>query len=139
MAISADGRVLYQLSVALDAGELRLYDTASGVSLTETVPTAATPMAVAAHPTKPIVYVSCLTDQVVEFRDGSTGQLLFGSARRSSVPVGSAARFLFVPPGTDTLFVTCFDDNSVMMLDAETGEHRRTVAVGEGPYYAAMC
>src|SRR6185436_7092371 len=108
------------------------------------LPSAPVPFSIAAHPTKPIVYVSCFGTQVVEYRDARTGAYLNGSAENSSVPVGSGARNLVVDPRTDTLYVSSFDAGTVLALDAQTGipqfssRDASTLPVGRGPRAMAL-
>ncbi|MEE9286189.1 MAG: hypothetical protein V3V35_10750 [Dehalococcoidia bacterium] len=144
IALSHDQQVLYIPEALGKADGFALYDAESGEPLfgrreSSVLPTAPVPFAVAAHPTKPIVYLSCFGDQVVELRDGRTGEYLFGSAESSSVAVGSGARAMAVDPRDETLYVSCYDENSVLMFDAATGAarfgdgHASVRKTGRGP------
>ena len=129
IALSPDRKVLYIPEALGDADGFALYDALSGEPLfgsreNSVFATGAVPFAVAAHPTKPIVYLSCFGPQVVELRDGRTGDYLLGSPESSSVPVGSGARAMIVDPRDDTLYVSCYDESSLIMLDASTGAPR---------------
>ena len=130
IVLSADQRVVH-IPEALGSGDgLALFDALTGKPLfgdreTSTLPTAPTPFAIAAHPAKPIVYVSCFGTQTLELRDAATGQYLHGDAERSSVKVGGGARAILVDDAHDIVYVTCFDEGAVYMLDALTGEPRR--------------
>jgi hypothetical protein len=144
VGLSPDGKVLYRLKTKNDEGWLALYDPLTGKLLTgdratSWRPTAPLPLELTVHPTEPIVYLTCVGARVVELRDAHSGDYLFGSAGRSSVPLGRGVRNLVVDPRGDTLYVPCFDEDIVILLDARTGADRfgsraaSTVATGKGP------
>lgn len=129
LALSADHEILYVPQSLGSEDGLALYDACTGRPLMGSAeaslqPTAPVPFAVAAHPKRPIVYVSCFGPRVIEYRDGKTGEYLFSSAERSSFLAGPGARALLVDSTSETLFVTSFDDATVTLYDALTGAYR---------------
>jgi 6-phosphogluconolactonase (cycloisomerase 2 family) len=148
LALSADGRVLhaplYSPQHPDEPQGLALFDAESMQPLDGTPerslrPTGATPFGIAAHPTKPLVYVACLGAHTVELRDAASGHYLNGTAENSSVPVDSGARAMLVDPRDDCLYVASFDTSTLMMRNALTGAYRfatreaSSLALGQGP------
>ncbi|MBI3743501.1 MAG: hypothetical protein HY261_04360 [Chloroflexi bacterium] len=143
VALSHDKRILYVPEALGAADGLALYDAHSGQLLFGTrersvLPTAPTPFAIAAHPSRSIVYVSCFGNQIIEYRDGATGAHLRGTAEASSVKVGSGARAMLVDPRHEVLYVSCYDEGAVYMFDALTGATRSVIKVGRGPRGMAL-
>jgi hypothetical protein len=148
LALSHDQRILYVPEALGEDDGLALLDARTGRPLLGTpersrLPTAPTPFAVAAHPSRPIVYVSCFGTEVVELRDGETGEYLNGDAEASSVLVGPGARGILVDASTETAFVTSFDSSTLVAFDAVTGalrsvDGRRSLATGAGPRGMAL-
>ncbi len=149
IALAADGERVFVPEALGTAEGLGVYRAESGVPLHSTrdssaLPSGAVPFAVAAHPSRPIVYVSCFGPQRIEFRDARSGEYLLGSAESSSVEVGAGARAMLVDPDREVLYVSCFDEGSVIMLDATTARYRNdtraasTVQTGSGPRGLAL-
>jgi len=103
------------------------------------LPTGPVPFAIAAHPTREILYVASFGRNAIEYRDARTGRYLNETPEASSFPVPSGARSMCVDAATDTLFISCFDADAVIMLDACSGEPRggdltcASIGVGRGP------
>lgn len=103
------------------------------------LPSGPVPFAIAAHPSREILYVASFGRNAIEYRDARTGRYLNETPEASSFPVPSGARAMCVDAATDTLFVSCFDADAVIMLDARTGQPRAgdlasaSIRVGRGP------
>lgn len=150
LALSHDERILY-VPETLDSHDdaLALFDARTcrplfGTRERSRFPTAPTPLAIATHPSRSIVYVSCFGAQVVELRDGETGAYLHGSAAASSVSVGSGARALLIDGRDDIAHVTSFDEATLFSFDAQSGAPRfrereaPTLPLGPGPRGMAL-
>ncbi len=149
VAVNSDRTVLFAPEAAGANDGIYMYNPHTGKPLFGTReasyrPSASTPLGVAAHPTKPILYLACAGTKTLELRDSRTGEYLFGTAERSSVPIGGGARDVLVDTRDDTVFVSCFDDACVIMVKPETGEYRfgtreaSTIATGKGPRAMAL-
>jgi DNA-binding beta-propeller fold protein YncE len=127
---SADGLVAY------DVPKLAPLHGSYEASVLSTGPV---PFAIAAHPSREILYVASFGRNAIEYRDARTGHYLNGTPEASSFRVPSGARSMCVDASTDTLFVSCFDADAVIMLDARSGAPRggdlasASIPVGRGP------
>jgi 6-phosphogluconolactonase (cycloisomerase 2 family) len=103
------------------------------------LPSGPVPFAIAAHPTREILYVASFGKNAIEYRDARTGHYLNETAEASSFAVPSGARAMCVDAPTETLFVSCFDADAVILLDARNGQPRggdltrASIPVGRGP------
>lgn len=144
LALSGDGkRILVPESLQSPDG-LGIYDsetgdTIRGAPMGNASETSPIPFSIATHPKRDIVYVACFGTNVVEFHDSHTGEYLHANVERSSFPVGSGARAMLVDMMDETLYISCFDENAVIALDAVTGAEKRmdrgasTIATTPGP------
>jgi hypothetical protein len=144
IALADDERVLLAPQPFDEPQGLWIYDVEHSVSSPDAaaafVRSGEMPFGIGAHPTAPIAYVSCFRPPTLEFRDARTGAFLSGSADQSVVPLPSAARAMVVDPATDTLYVSCFDANVVVALDALSGAPRApgSWATAAGPRGMAL-
>jgi hypothetical protein len=144
MALSGSGKRLFAPQSLGSRDGLVVYDVEALAPLNGSyedsiLATGPVPFSIAAHPTREIVYVASFGRNAIEYRDARTGCYLNETAQASSFPVPSGARSMCVDAAADRLFVSCFDVDAVIMLDARSGELcggdlvSASIPVGRGP------
>jgi YVTN family beta-propeller protein len=101
---------------------------ASAQSVLATVPTGATPRAVAVNPTTHRVYVANEFSNNVSVLDGTSGAVI------ATVPVGPRPQYIAVNPATNKVYVSNGGDSTQTVIDGGTLATQNLATGGNGPF-----